>query len=82
MPRSRKFLFYHTFNAHYEVLTHNSGLKHELYILSEQIDWDLIEKEFSVYYSETRRPSVPIRSMVGLLLLKMSPREYRISVKK
>uniref|UniRef100_UPI003217040F IS5 family transposase n=1 Tax=uncultured Draconibacterium sp. TaxID=1573823 RepID=UPI003217040F len=46
------------------------NLKHELCILAEQIDWDSIEKEFSVYYSETGRPSVPIRRMVGLLLLK------------
>lgn len=46
------------------------NLKHELCILSEQIDWGSIEKEFSVYYSETGRPSVPIRRMVGLLLLK------------
>ncbi len=46
------------------------NLKHELCILSKQIDWDSIEEEFSVYYSETGRPSVPIRRMVGLLLLK------------
>ena len=46
------------------------NLTHELCILSEQIDWDSIEKEFSGYYSETGRPSVPIRRMVGLLLLK------------
>lgn len=46
------------------------NLNHELCILSEKIDWDSIEKEFSVYYSETERPSVPIRRMVGLLLLK------------
>ena len=46
------------------------NLKHELCILSLQIDWDSIEKEFSVYFSEIGRPSVPIRRMVGLLLLK------------
>jgi len=46
------------------------NLKHELCILSGQIDWDSIEKEFSVYYSEIGRPSVPIRRMIGLLLLK------------
>lgn len=46
------------------------NLEHELCILSGQIDWDSIEKEFSVYYSEIGRPSVPIRRMVGLLLLK------------
>jgi len=46
------------------------NLGHELCILSGQIDWDSIEKEFSVYFSEIGRPSVPIRRMVGLLLLK------------
>jgi IS5 family transposase len=46
------------------------NLEHELCILSKQIDWDSVEKEFSVYYSEIGRPSVPIRRMIGLLLLK------------
>ena len=46
------------------------NLGHELCILSKQIDWDSIETEFSVYYSEIGRPSVPIRRMIGLLLLK------------
>ena len=46
------------------------NLEHELCILSGQIDWDLIEQELSVYYSDIGRPSVPIRRMVGLLLLK------------
>ena len=46
------------------------NLEHELIILSKQINWDSIEKEFSIYYSEIGRPSVPIRRMIGLLLLK------------
>ncbi len=46
------------------------NLDHELCILSKKIDWDSIEKEFSIYYSEIGRPSVPIRRMTGLLLLK------------
>lgn len=46
------------------------NLEHELCILSKQIDWDSIEKDFTVYYSEIGRPSVPIRRMIGLLLLK------------
>jgi IS5 family transposase len=46
------------------------NLEHELCILSTRIDWDSIEKEFSIYFSEIGRPSVPIRRMVGLLLLK------------
>ena len=46
------------------------NLEHELCILSHKINWDLVEEEFSVYYSEIGRPSVPIRRMIGLLLLK------------
>jgi len=46
------------------------NLDHELCILSKRINWDSIEKDFSVYYSEIGRPSVPIRRMIGLLLLK------------
>ena len=46
------------------------NLDHELCILSKRIDWESIEKDFSVYYSDIGRPSVPIRRMIGLLLLK------------
>ena len=44
--------------------------KHELVLLSEKIDWDYFEKEFSPLYSKTGNPSHPIRFMVGCLLLK------------
>ena len=44
--------------------------KHELVLLSEKIDWDYFEKEFSPLYSKTGIPSHPIRFMVGCLLLK------------
>jgi IS5 family transposase len=43
---------------------------HELVLLSKAIDWSYFEKEFSPYYSVNGRPSVPIRAMVGCLLLK------------
>ena len=46
------------------------NLEHELCILSKNIDWDSIEDDLSDYYSEIGRPSVPIRKMVSLLLLK------------
>ena len=46
------------------------NLEHELCVLSKKIDWNYIEKDFSVYYSKIGRPSVPIRRMIGLLLLK------------
>ena len=44
--------------------------KHELVLLSEKIDWNYFEKEFSPLYSKTGNPSHPIRFMVGCLLLK------------
>ncbi len=44
--------------------------KHELVLLSEKIDWNYFEKEFSLLYSKIGNPSHPIRFMVGCLLLK------------
>jgi IS5 family transposase len=44
--------------------------KHELVLLSEKIDWNYFEKEFSPLYSKVGNPSHPIRFMVGCLLLK------------
>lgn len=44
--------------------------KHELVLLSEKIDWDYFEKEFSPLYSKVGNPSHPVRFMVGCLLLK------------
>ena len=44
--------------------------KHELAILSDQINWKTVEDEFSELYSHTGQPGMPIRMMVGLLLLK------------
>jgi IS5 family transposase len=44
--------------------------KHELALLAERIDWDYFEKEFSPLYSNVGQPGVPIRLMVGCLLLK------------
>lgn len=45
-------------------------LKHPLCILAEKIDWEKVEEEFGVYYKDFGRPSVPIRKMVGLMILK------------
>lgn len=44
--------------------------KHGLVLLSEKIDWDYFEKEFSPLYSKVGNPSHPVRFMVGCLLLK------------
>ncbi len=43
---------------------------HELVLLADKIDWTYFEKEFSHYYSDTGQPSMPIRLMVGSLMLK------------
>ena len=45
-------------------------MNQELVLLSKRIDWGYFEKEFSVYYSDKGAPSVPIRLMVGCLMLK------------
>jgi IS5 family transposase len=49
-----------------QFINHN----HELFILSNKIDWEGLTKEFQGYYKDFGRPSIPIRKMVGLVLLK------------
>ena len=44
--------------------------QHELCLLAAKIDWASMEKEFTPLYAEVGRPSIPIRTIVGLLLLK------------
>ncbi len=44
--------------------------RHELVLLADTIDWNHLEKELSVYYSDRGQPSMPIRFMSGCLLLK------------
>lgn len=46
------------------------NLNHELALLADNIDWKYFEEEFSQYYSHTGKPSMPIRLMVGSLMLK------------
>jgi len=38
--------------------------------LTQRIDWESVEQDFAGYFSENGRPGVPVRKMVGLLLLK------------
>ena len=46
------------------------NMKHELVELAQRIDWVSVEKEFAPYYSDMGRPAVPVRKMVGCMLLK------------
>jgi transposase, IS5 family len=43
---------------------------HELVLLANRIDWLGLEQDFSIYYSKTGQPAMPVRFMVGCLLLK------------
>jgi hypothetical protein len=43
---------------------------HELVLLAHKMEWIHLEGELSGYYSRSGRPSMPIRLMVGCLLLK------------
>ena len=45
-------------------------MNHELVLLAEKIDWSYFEKEFAPLYSKVGMPSVPLRTMLGCLLLK------------
>lgn len=46
-------------------------LDHELCFLSKKIDWDKVEQDLSQYYCEDNgRPSIPLRKIVGVILLK------------
>lgn len=43
---------------------------HELVLLANKIDWKYFEKEFSSLYSTVGQSSMPVRLMVGCLMLK------------
>jgi transposase, IS5 family len=45
-------------------------MNHGLVLLAHKIDWKHFEKSFSHYYSNTGQPAMPIRLMVGCLILK------------
>ena len=45
-------------------------MSHELVLLSEKIEWSYFEREFSPLYSRTGKAAMPVRLMVGCLLLK------------
>jgi len=45
-------------------------MTHELVLLSDKIDWNYFDNEFAQYYSHTGKPSMPVRLMVGSLMLK------------
>ncbi len=52
-------------------LKHFIKESHQLVQLTNKIPWDELEKELSIYYCiDNGRPSVPIRTVAGILILK------------
>lgn len=51
-------------------MVHFIDPSHELCQLAKKINWDDVERDFAGYYSSRGAPSVPVRIMVGLILLK------------
>lgn len=60
----------HQQNLFQPLLREFINLKHELALLGDKIDWKYFEDEFADLYSNTGKPSMPIRLMVGSLMLK------------
>jgi len=46
------------------------NMKHDLVLLAQRIDWKSVDNEFSVYYPYMGRKAVPVRKMVGSMILK------------
>lgn len=46
------------------------NMNHELVLLAEKIEWKYFENSFKDLYSNTGQPGMPIRLMVGCLMLK------------
>ncbi len=61
-------------------LTDLINLGHPLVKLAQEISWDKLEFEFGKLYSDQGRPSIPIRKIAGLLLLKEMFKESDESV--
>ena len=61
-------------------LTDLINLGHPLVKLAQELDWNKMELEFQELYSDQGRPSIPIRKIAGLLLLKQMFKESDESV--
>ena len=52
------------------LLTDFIDMTDDLVLLGQKIDWSYFEKEFAPLYSNTGQPAMPVRLMVGCLILK------------
>lgn len=51
-------------------LTELINMEHPLVKLAQEISWDKMESEFEKLFSESGSPSIAIRKISGMLLLK------------
>jgi IS5 family transposase len=61
-------------------LTDFINLSHPLVLLANEMNWVALEEKFKNLYSELGRPSIPIRKIAGLLMLKSMFKESDESV--
>lgn len=61
-------------------LTELINMEHALVKLAHEISWDKMEQEFANFFSEGGRPSIAIRKIAGMLLLKEMFKESDESV--
>lgn len=61
-------------------LTELINMEHPLVKLANEISWDKMEEEFEDFFSEQGRPSIAIRKIAGMLLLKEMFKESDESV--
>jgi IS5 family transposase len=54
----------------YSTFEEQLSRSHPLYMLANQINWNIFEEAFAKLYSEEGRPAKPIRLMVSLIILK------------
>ena len=64
LPKTHQLDFFQT------PLVNFIDMDHDLVRLAHSINWESVEQDFAGYFSENGRPGVPVRKMVGLLLLK------------
>jgi IS5 family transposase len=61
-------------------LTSIINMNHELVLLADELDWQWLESQLLPLYANQGRPSIPIRKIAGLLLLKQMFNESDESV--
>jgi transposase, IS5 family len=65
-----KFIKHPQLNVFQIPLVSVINMDHELVLLAQRIDWKSVDKEFSIYYPYMGRKAIPVRKMVGSMILK------------